>query len=323
MLYHVFELQRATLAPMRLMASHALSILDMPFNPWRPTAAGRLTAAALDSFEHSTRRFGKPEFGLKHTTIDGETVDIVEDIVHSDTWCDLKRFRRVADRPDDPKVLMVAPMSGHYATLLRGTVKAFLPDHDVYITDWRDAREVPLTAPDFDLSDYIDNVIGHLRLLGPDTHVIAVCQPAVPVLAAVALMNEAGDPDSPHSMTLIGGPIDTREGVDHGERFRQAAQHRLVPPQRHPPRAVRPSRVHAAGLSGLPATGRVHGDEPRPPRGSALADVPASGGRRRRNAGVQAALLRGIPRGDGPARPISTWRPSSRCSRSICCRAAC
>ncbi len=260
MLYHVFELQRATLAPMRLMASHALSILDMPYNPWRPTAAGRLTAAALDSFEHSTRRFGKPEFGLKHTSIEGETVDIVENIVHSDTWCDLKHFRRVADRPADPKVLLVAPMSGHYATLLRGTVKAFLPDHEVYITEWRDARDVPLTSPDFGLSDYIDTVIGHLRRLGPDTHVIAVCQPAVPVVAAVSLMNEAGDPDSPQSMSLIGGPIDTRQGVttvnDFAKRhsidwFRRNVIHRV--PIGHPGfmRRVYPGFLQLAGFMAM------------------------------------------------------------------------
>ena len=117
-----------------------------------------------------------------------------------------------AERPDAPRVLMVAPMSGHHATLLRGTVQAFLPDHDVYITDWRDARSVPLMVTDFGLSDYIDYVMDFLRLLGPDTHVIAVCQPAVPVLAAVALMNAAEMQAAPRSMTLIGGPIDTREG---------------------------------------------------------------------------------------------------------------
>jgi poly(3-hydroxybutyrate) depolymerase len=213
MLYHAYELQRATLAPMRLMASHALSVMDMPFSPWRGTSIGRFTAAALDSFEHSTRRFGKPAFGFDHTTIDGETVVVHDEVVHESPWCDLRRFRREADRPDDPKVLMVAPMSGHYATLLRGTVKAFLPDHEVYITEWRDAREVPLSGPGFDLDDYIDHVIAYLQMLGPDTHVLAVCQPSVPVVAAVSLMNEANDPASPQSMTLIGGPVDTRQGI--------------------------------------------------------------------------------------------------------------
>ncbi len=212
MLYHAYEMQRATLAPMRMFATQALSMLDLPGNPMRPTPVGRLAAAALDSFEHSTRPFGKPAFGLTHTVIDGAEVAVTEEVVASRPWAELRRFRVQADRADAPRVLMVAPMSGHYATLLRGTVQAFLPDHDVYITDWRDARAVPLMAADFGLSDYVDYVIDFLRLLGRDTHVIAVCQPAVPVLAAVALMNAAEAHAAPRSMTLIGGPIDTREG---------------------------------------------------------------------------------------------------------------
>jgi poly(3-hydroxybutyrate) depolymerase len=196
-----------------------LSLLDFPFNPFRPTPAGRIAAAALDAFEHSTRDFGKPAFGHASTRIGNEDVAVEEEIVAERAWCDLKRFYRRAHRPDDPKVLIVAPMSGHYATLLRGTVEAFLPDHDVYITDWRDAREVPLIAPSFDLDDYIDYIADFLRLLGPETHVIAVCQPAVPVVAAVSLMNEENPAQAPRSMTLIGGPIDTREGATAVNKF--------------------------------------------------------------------------------------------------------
>jgi poly(3-hydroxybutyrate) depolymerase len=219
MLYQVYEMQRASLAPARLMATGALDLLEHPLNPIGPTAMGRLAAATLDSFEHTTRGFGKPVFGHRETLIDGVAVDVVEEAVLSRPWCDLKRFHRMADRPDDPKLLIVAPMSGHFATLLRGTVKAFLPDHDVYITDWRDARDVPLLGPDFGLEDYIDYVMGFLHFLGPQAHVLAVCQPAVPVLAAVALMNE-GEPDAcPRSMTLIGGPIDTREGPTEVNKF--------------------------------------------------------------------------------------------------------
>jgi poly(3-hydroxybutyrate) depolymerase len=125
------------------------------------------------------------------------------------TFCQLKHFRRDVRR-DDPKLLIVAPLSGHFATLLRGTVEAMLPTNDVYITDWRDARSVPLDEGPFDLDDYIDYVIEFLHFLGPDTHVLAVCQPSVPVLAAVSLMSEAGDPCVPKTMTLMGGPIDTR-----------------------------------------------------------------------------------------------------------------
>jgi len=211
MLYQWQDWQRMSLEPARLMASSALSLLSLPGNPIAPTSIGRYARAALDSFEHNTRSFGKPAFGHESTLIDGSAVAIVEDIVASTAWCDLLHFRRDAAIGDQPKLLIVAPLSGHYATLLRGTVEAFLPDHDVYITDWRNARDVPLSAPDFDLDDYIETIIDFLHLLGPSTHVLAVCQPAVPVLAATALMNEDDDPMSPASITLIGGPIDTRE----------------------------------------------------------------------------------------------------------------
>lgn len=211
MLYQFHEWQLASLAPARAWSIGAKSLLDIPCNPLRPTGLGRWASAALDSFEHSTRQFGRPAFGHASTVIDGETVAVTETVVASQPWCELLRFTRAAHRPGDPKVLMVAPMSGHFATLLRGTVAEFLPDHDVYVTDWRDARDVPLYDPEFGLDDYVDTLLEFLRLLGPDTHVIAVCQPAVPVLAAAALMNEGEPNAAPRSMTLIGGPIDTRE----------------------------------------------------------------------------------------------------------------
>ena len=225
MLYQLHDLQIASLAPARAWTIGAKSLLDAPFNPLRPTELGRWASAALDSFEHSTRQFGRPAFGHDHTDIEGGTVAVRETLVRSTPWCDLLRFERAVVRPDDPKLLLVAPMSGHFATLLRGTVEAFLPDHDVYVTDWRDARDVPLTAPDFGLDDYIDTISGFLRVLGPDTHVVAVCQPAVPVLAATALMNEGEIEAAPRSITLIGGPIDTREGATAVNHF--AKQHSL------------------------------------------------------------------------------------------------
>ena len=212
MLYHVYEMQRVALAPMRMAATSALSMLDLPFNPLRETPLGRISAAALDSFEHTTRAFGKPAWGLPTTRIDGADVAVHEEVALRKPWCDLLRFRRETHRPQDPTVLMVAPMSGHYATLLRGTVQAFLPDHNVYITDWRDARDMPAMGPDFNLDDYVDYVTAFIEHLGPDCHVIAVCQPAVPVLAAISLMNAEAPHAAPRSMTLIGGPIDTREG---------------------------------------------------------------------------------------------------------------
>ena len=181
-------------------------------NPLSHTAYGRAIAAGFEVFERATRRYGKPEFGLEHTVIEGEEVSVHEKVIWSKPFCNLLHFERVmpSGAARGPKLLLVAPMSGHYATLLRGTVETMLPHADVYITDWVDARMVPLQDGTFDLDDYIDYVIEMLRFLGPDTHVMAVCQPSVPVLAAVAVMSMDDDPMVPSSMTLMGGPIDTR-----------------------------------------------------------------------------------------------------------------
>jgi poly(3-hydroxybutyrate) depolymerase len=185
-----------------------------PFNPVAHTAAGRSLAAACEMFERSTRRYAKPEFGIDEVSIGGERVAVRERVVWSKPFCRLLHFRR--DLPEDhpaarTKLLIVAPMSGHYATLLRGTVATMLQRHDVYITDWADARMVPAAQGVFDLDTYIDYLAEMFRLFGGDMHVMAVCQPSVPVLAAVSLMEAAGDPHAPHTMTLMGGPVDTRE----------------------------------------------------------------------------------------------------------------
>ena len=197
------------LAPLRLTAETIKMSLNNPFNPMGYTQTGRTIAATAEMIERSSRRFGRPEFGLEETEINDEFVAISEEIVAEKPFCKLLNFKRACDR-NDPKVLLVAPMSGHYATLLRGTVEALLPHHNVFITDWEDARQVPLKDGAFTLDDYITYLIEFISLLGPDVHVIAVCQPAVPVLAAVALMASEKDPNQPLSMTLMGGPIDTR-----------------------------------------------------------------------------------------------------------------
>ena len=183
-----------------------------PLNPFAKTPVGRSLSATFEVIERATRRYGKPPFELPTTVVDGKEVAITEKVVWQKPFCHLLHFERdlPADRPGDPKVLIVAPMSGHYATLLRGTVEAMLPAHDVYITDWIDARMVPLQAGGFDLDDYIDYVIEMIHHLGAGVNLIAVCQPSVPVLAAVSVMEEDGDPLSPATMTLMGGPLDTR-----------------------------------------------------------------------------------------------------------------
>lgn len=209
MLYQLHEWHHANLAPLRWFAEATQRVLSHPGVPLSYTHFGRSMSAGCEVLRRTTHRRKRPAFGLATTRIDGHDVAVREHVVASRSFCDLRRFEREGTR-DDPKLLLVAPLSGHFPTLLRGTVAALLPDHDVYITDWADAREVPLSEGAFDLDDYIDTIIGFLRRLGPDTHVVAVCQPSVPVLAAVAIMAAADDPDQPRSMTLMGGPVDTR-----------------------------------------------------------------------------------------------------------------
>ncbi|MDF1610450.1 polyhydroxyalkanoate depolymerase [Hoeflea sp. YIM 152468] len=212
MFYQMYELNHAAIAPMRVYADAMRMTFENPVNPLSHTHLGRSLAAGLEVFERTTRRYAKPEFGLDQTKLVTGPVSVREKTVWSRPFCNLVHFERAlpANHRPDPKILLVAPMSGHYATLLRGTVETLLPSAEVYVTDWTDARIVPVSEGRFDLDDYIDYIISMLHALGPDTHVIAVCQPSVPVLAAVAVMEENGDKFVPSTMTLMGGPIDTR-----------------------------------------------------------------------------------------------------------------
>lgn len=213
MKYHAYEFAHAVLAPWRGQSQLWRQVLSSPLNPAGYTYGGRLTAASCEMFENLTQRYGKPDWEISSTRMGGLDVPVAEEVVMRRTWCDLLHFdrdERVCGKRYDPKVLLVAPMSGHYATLLRGTVRAMLPDHNLYITDWRDARDVPAAMGPFGLDDFVTEIIECLRYLGPETHVIAVCQPAVPALAATAVMAALGDVCSPASLTLMGGPIDTR-----------------------------------------------------------------------------------------------------------------
>ncbi|MZR29759.1 polyhydroxyalkanoate depolymerase [Sneathiella sp. DP05] len=202
-------MQKLALSPVRMAAQLYSQVLRSPFNPISETAPAQTLAAGFDLFSETTQYHGKPAFGITSTSIDLQTVAVTEEILHRKTFCQLKHFKRDTARKD-PKLLIVAPMSGHFATLLRGTVETMLPNHDVYITDWRDAANVPVYEGRFDLDDYIDYIIEYLDILGPETHVMAVCQPGVPVMAAIALMSEDKNPNAPLSMTLMGSPIDTR-----------------------------------------------------------------------------------------------------------------
>ena len=212
MLYYMHEMQRLWMAPSRMMAQSARIAMRNPLNPIAYTNAGRHMTSMADMYEHLTRRFGKPDWGLETTVVDGEEVAVEVDTIVHRTYCHLLHFKRALKRErQDPKLLIVAPLSGHYATLLRGTVQEMLPDHEVYITDWQDPRMIPMSEDKFNLNDYIDYLIDFLHVLGPNTHVIAVCQPAVPALAATAIMSGWGDLCAPATLTMMGGPIDTRE----------------------------------------------------------------------------------------------------------------
>ena len=212
-LYWMYEISQAALNPGRAVADATRLLFSNPLNPLAQTEFGKSVAAACELFERTTRRYGKPEWGLNDTEVGGMRVPVTIHSVWEKPFCRLLYFERQLTRPlraPQPRVLLVAPMSGHYATLLRGTAEAFLPDHEVYVTDWADARMVPMTAGRFDLDDYIDYIVEILHVLGGNVHVVAVCQPSVPVIAAAALMEAESDPFVPLSMTLMGGPIDTR-----------------------------------------------------------------------------------------------------------------
>jgi poly(3-hydroxybutyrate) depolymerase len=210
--YFAYESAHMMLSPARAVSDATHLMFKNPANPLTYTPLGRLVTASCELFERTTRRYGKPVFGLPDTSVEGVRTPIVERFVWEKPFCKLIHFEKqwTHGSRHQPRLLIVAPMSGHYATLLRGTVETFLPTHDVFITDWIDARLVPMSDGSFDLDDYVDYVIGMFRHLGPSTHVMAVCQPSVPVLAAVARMEAENDPDAPRSMTLMGGPIDTR-----------------------------------------------------------------------------------------------------------------
>ncbi len=217
MLYGLSELGYSAVLPMRWAARAMRDFWHSPGNPAADTEFGRSIYASADMFANLTRRYGKPPWRIDSVRIGDVDVRVSQTVAWSSPWCKMVHFER--DRTDlrragrkalEPSILIVAPMSGHYATLLRGTVETFLQDHEVYVTDWVNAREVPILDGRFDFYDYIDHVREMLRALGPRSHVLAVCQPGPPVLAAAAVMSEEEDPCRPASMTFMGSPLDAR-----------------------------------------------------------------------------------------------------------------
>lgn len=211
MLYSAYEIQRNLLAGASAFANIGVELLTHPANPFSYFGGGPVLASALEVFAHASAPRGKPHFHLPTTIVDGKDVPITEVIEKRKPFGQLRHFVRQGAPEGQPKLLIVAPMSGHFATLLRGTVERLLPGHDIWITDWRDARNVPLSDGSFDLDDYIDYIIEWLDHIGPGAHVLAVCQPSVPAYAAACLMAARNDPARPRTLTMMGGPIDTRE----------------------------------------------------------------------------------------------------------------
>jgi poly(3-hydroxybutyrate) depolymerase len=210
MLYNAYEMQKSWLAGASTLASIGANVLDNPTNPFAYLGGSSVFSSALEVFAHASAPRGKPAFDLDYTVIGDMRVEVVEEIVLRKPFGQLKHFARDGIE-GQPKLLIVAPMSGHYATLLRGTVERMLPGHDVYITDWRDAREVPQSEGRFDLEDYVNYLIAFLEHIGPGAHVLAVCQPSVPCYAAAAIMSAGKHPCRPKTLTMMGGPIDTRK----------------------------------------------------------------------------------------------------------------
>ena len=214
MLYDAYEVQRSLMASASRLAGLGAGWLNNPANPLSYSSMSPLVAAGLDVFAHASASRGKPEFGIETVMVGKREVAVDEDIALRKAFGQLKHFRKAEVEGQEP-MLIVAPMSGHYATLLRGTVERLLPKQDVFITDWRDAKLVPVEEGGFDLDDYVDYLIAFCETVfertGKRPHMLAVCQPSVPAFAATALMNGDRNPARPKTLTMMGGPIDTRE----------------------------------------------------------------------------------------------------------------
>src|SRR5690349_12421344 len=209
MLYDTYQAHSDVLAPIRLIAEFFRGVLTQPWPLIEDAPLVRSAAAAMELLSNAGMSHDRPEFGIEKVIVGGEEIGVSEEVVASHPFCRLLHFRKDGHR-DEPTVLVVAPLSGHFSTLLRGTVQTLLPDHNVYLTDWTNARNVPLLYGRFDLDDFVDVILRFIRLLGPGIHVVAVCQPSVAVLAATSLLAASQDTCQPETMILMGGPIDTR-----------------------------------------------------------------------------------------------------------------
>ena len=223
MLYSLIETHRHQISPWRLFAKYNKELHGNPWNPYAYTTFGRSIAASYELFERVTRQYNKPEFNIADIQVDNQWVPVRQRVVKKNPFCRLLHFKKIGVKPM-PTLLIVAPMSGHYATLCRGTVKGLLPFFDVYVTDWINAREVPSKVGPFTLNHFIDYLMEYMTILGPSVNVLAVCQPSVPVIAATAIMSAEKHEALPNSITLMGGPIDTRKNPTDVNNFAAARE---------------------------------------------------------------------------------------------------
>src|SRR3712207_6658716 len=208
-MYPLHQAQEGLLARLRPLALDAADLLRTT-DTGRPEAFPLSQAAAsLQLWESAGTTHQKPPFGLNRAQVGGRSIEVREEVVLATPFCTLRRFAKDSADPG-PRVLVVAPLSGHFATRLRGTLELLLPEHDVHVTDWADAREVPAAAGSFGLDDMVEHLMACLEAMGPGAHALAVSQPAVALLAAAALMAEDGNPARPRSLTLVAGPVDAR-----------------------------------------------------------------------------------------------------------------
>ena len=208
MMYQTYDLYSRSAEMMNGFIAVSQKLMEHPFNPYSQTLLGKSIKAGLDSAYHHTKVYDKLPFDIKTTVIDGETVDITEETIIAKPFCNLIHFKQHTD-VKQPKLFLVAPLSGHHATLLKATIERLIEDHDVYLTDWLDAKNVPLSDGEFSFDDYVSYLIEFMKEIGENTHVLAVCQPTVQALIATAVMAKEKDPATPKSITLMAGPIDT------------------------------------------------------------------------------------------------------------------
>lgn len=261
MLYHAIEAQYLALTPFRIAADTWHNVLAHPHNPFSETTLLRAGAAACEIIGRASRRHGRPEFGIDSVMVDGERVEVREKLIYGEPFCRLVQFERVLEKPrNDPKILLVAPLSGHFATLVRDTIETLLVSHDVYVTDWQDAREVPLSFGRFGFEDYVDVLIHCLRQIGPGASVLAICQPAPASIVATSILAESNDPATPRNLIIMGGPVDTRVGTTEVTRlaqshsistFEAAAVHNVPPMHPGHGRRVYPGLLQLTGFMSL------------------------------------------------------------------------